>query len=60
MSEFFTCEKCGSTEAKNGQLSGYANLHKPGFNITSSKLLATFCGSCGHVESFKVDRPERF
>ncbi len=53
----FSCTKCGSHKEKTGQLSGYANIHK-GFK--SSKLIATFCGDCGHVDAFKVHRPNRF
>lgn len=51
------CTKCGSTKEKTGKLSGYARIYK---SLASSNLIATFCGDCGHVDAFKVEKPGRF
>ncbi|MED4130674.1 hypothetical protein [Shouchella miscanthi] len=53
----FKCTECGSTKVKTGKLSGYARITRL---LASSNLIATFCGNCGHVDAFKVEKPRRF
>ncbi|MDD3140771.1 MAG: hypothetical protein PHX08_17620 [Lachnospiraceae bacterium] len=59
MSEF-KCEKCGSTQCKEGKIGGIATVQsinsKTG--LGGSELIITFCKECGEVFGLTVKNPD--
>ena len=52
-----SCMKCGSLDFKEGMLgSGHANVKEIGKNLSiGSKVMVTYCSSCGEIASMRVD-----
>lgn len=53
------CSNCGSTQSKQGKISGIASLQSldSKIGLGGSEIIVEFCSNCGEVISMKVKNP---